>query len=64
MELCNHTPDALPPQLVAAIINRVKNVVYIINVSGLRFCRNVHEVSARIVYTLAFKALYTANYMD
>ena len=41
-----------------------KNVVYIINVSGLRFCRNVGEVSARIVYTLAFKAPSTANRMD
>ena len=43
---------------------RGKNVVYIINVPGLRFCRNVGEVSARIVYTLAFKAPSTANDMD
>ena len=32
--------------------------------SGLRFCRNVGEVLARIVYTLAFKAPSTANNTD
>ena len=32
--------------------------------SGLRFCRNVGEVLARIVYTLAFKAPSTANDTD
>ena len=42
-------------------ILQCKNVVHIINVSGLRFCRNVGEVSARIV---AFKAPSTANEMD
>ena len=54
LDLCNYTPNAQPPQPLTAVTHDAKNVVYIITVSGLRFCRNVGEVSARIVYTLAF----------
>ena len=48
--------DALPPQHMGQSTVLQTNVVYIINCVWAAVCRNVGEVSARIVYTLALKA--------
>ena len=56
LRLMNIKPIAQSPQQTVHIIFMVRIVVYILIVPGLRFCRNVGEVLARIVYTLAFKA--------
>ena len=48
--------DALPPQHTGQSTSLKTNVVYIINCVWAAVCRNVGEVLARIVYTLAFKA--------
>ena len=52
----NRESDALPPQHTGQSISLKTNVVYIINCVWAAVCRNVGEVLARIVYTLAFKA--------
>ena len=52
----NRESDALPPQHPGQSTSLKTNVVYIINCVWAVVCRNVGEVSARIVYTLAFKA--------
>ena len=48
--------DALLPQHTGQSTFLQTDVVYIINCVWAVVCRNVGEVSARIVYTLAFKA--------
>ena len=53
----NQKLDALPPQHTGRSTSLKTNVVYIINCVWAAVCRSVGEVSARIVYTLAFKVL-------
>ena len=50
-----HESDALPPQHTGQLISLETNVEYIINCVWAAVCRNVGEVLARIIYTLAFK---------
>ena len=52
----NRESDALSPQHTGQSASLKTNVVYIINCVWAVVCRNVGEILARIVYTLAFKA--------
>ena len=59
LELTTSKLVAQPTQHTGHLSTAVRNVVAIIILSivfGLRFCRNVGEVLARIVYTGAFEA--------